>query len=319
MTKLDGLIKNSKSICVLGHINPDGDCVGATLGLYNYIINRYNTEKFVKVYLQKPSEKFSVLSGYNEISQSINDAIEYDLCIICDCSNKDRIKEFSVYMDSAKKIIIIDHHETNNIDCENLILDSLSPATCELVYKNIDKNFINKKIAECIYVGIAHDTGVFRYTNTTSSTLRIVADLMDKNIDFNYLLDTTMFMQKFNQKRIMSEIINRTKFLCNGRVVMSFTNEDEVKKFSLDNRDIDFVVGNLRETVGIDLAVFAYEIGINIYKISLRSNNNDINCAEFSKKFGGGGHKKAAGFTLKMEIRDIYDFLNKNLLELFND
>ncbi len=318
MTKLDSFINEAKTICILGHINPDGDCIGSTLGLYNYIINRYNIDKKVKVYLQKPSDKFNILKGFDKISQDINDAIEYDLCIVCDCGSKDRIKEFCIYMENAKNIVVIDHHETNDIVCENLILDSLAPASCELVYKNIDKSFINRDVAECLYIGIAHDTGVFRYTNTTSETLRIVAELVDKEINFNYLLDTTMFMQKFNQKRIMAEIVNRAKFLLDGKVLFSYTNDEEVKKFSLDNRDIDIVVGYLRETIGIEVAIFAYEIGTNIYKISLRSNGEKINCAEISKRFGGGGHKKAAGFTLKMDVSEIESFLKKKLFVVFN-
>ena len=318
MTKLDTLIERAKTICILGHINPDGDCIGSTLGLYNYINNRYNLEKKVKVYLQKSSDKFSVLKGFEKISQDTNDAIIYDLCIVCDCGSKERIKEFSIYMETAKDVIIIDHHETNDIVCENLILDTMSPATCELVYKNLDKNFINREVAECIYVGIAHDTGVFRYTNTTSDTLRIIADLIDKGVNFSHLLDTTMFMQKFNQKKIIAEIVNRAKFLCNGKALFSYTNDEEVKKFSLDNRDIDIVVGYLRETIGIDIAIFAYEIGTNIYKISLRSNSDSINCAEFSKRFGGGGHKKAAGFTLKMSVSEIENFLKENLGSVLN-
>lgn len=318
MTNLDLLIDEAKKICILGHINPDGDCIGSTLGLYNYIKNKYD-DKFVRVYLEKASDKFNILEGFKEISQDLNDAIDFDLCIVCDCGSEERIKDFVVYLKRAKKIMIIDHHETNNIKCENIILDKNAPATSELVYKNIDKKYIDKKVAECLYVGIAHDTGVFRYSNTNKNTLIIVSELIDKGINFSELLDITMFKQKFNQKVITANIINRAKFLCKGKVLFSWTNKEEVISLSLDNRDIDMVVGYMRETIGIDIAVFAYEIGVNIYKISLRSNGEKINCADFSKKYGGGGHKKAAGFTLKMSIEEIEKFLSENISEIFNE
>ncbi len=318
MTNLDLLIDEAKKICILGHINPDGDCIGSTLGLYNYIKNKYD-DKFVRVYLEKASDKFNILEGFKEISQDLNDAIDFDLCIVCDCGSEERIKDFAIYLKRAKKIMIIDHHETNNIKCENIILDKNAPATSELVYKNIDKKYIDKKVAECLYVGIAHDTGVFRYSNTNKNTLIIVSELIDKGINFSELLDITMFKQKFNQKVITANIINRAKFLCKGKVLFSWTNKEEVNSLSLDNRDIDMVVGYMRETIGIDIAVFAYEIGVNIYKISLRSNGEKINCADFSKKYGGGGHKKAAGFTLKMSIEEIEKFLSENISEIFNE
>lgn len=319
MNSFNSAIETANSICIIGHINPDGDCIGSTLGIYNYIKNKYADKKKVKVYLEEPSKKFNCLSGFSDISQSLNDAYTYDLAIMCDCSSEDRAKDYIEYFNNAKNRFVIDHHETNNLKAENIVLDSLSPATSQLIYDLFDKEYIDKNVAECLYIGIAHDTGVFRYSNTNKKTFEIVAELIDKKINFSELLDKTIFIKTFQQKKIEAMIIERAKFLSNGKVLFAYVTENELYEYSLDKKDVDSVVGNLRETEGINIAVFAYEISKNVYKISLRSNGEKINCADFAKLNGGGGHKKAAGFTLNAELKEVINFLDKELEKVINE
>ena len=316
MNSFNEIIEKSNTICILGHTNPDGDCLGSTLSIYNYIKNKYADKKKVKVYLEEASKKFDCLSGFNEISHDTNDAIEYDLAIVCDCSNMDRLKDFSVYFKNAKNQFLIDHHETNNINVENAVVDPDCPATCQLVYDLLDREYIDKKVAECIYIGIAHDTGVFRYSSTNKRTFEIAGELIEKNIDFTYLLDKTIFIKSFQQKKITAMIIERAKFLCAGKALFAYVTIDELEAFSLTKKDVDMVVGDLRETENIDIAVFAYQINNNIYKISLRSNGEKINCADIAKIYEGGGHKKAAGFTLNMPLDEIIKLLDKELAKI---
>ena len=256
------------------------------------------------------------MSGFNEISHDTNDAIEYDLAIVCDCSNMDRLKDFSVYFKNAKNQFLIDHHETNNINVENAVVDPDCPATCQLVYDLLDREYIDKKVAECIYIGIAHDTGVFRYSSTNKRTFEIAGELIEKNIDFTDLLDKTMFMKSFQQKKIEAMIIERAKFLCGGKVLFGYVTSDELDYYSLTKKDVDAVVVSLRETENIKMAVFAYQQTKTSYKISLRSNGEKINCADIAKVHEGGGHKKAAGFTLNMPLNEIIKLIDKELAKI---
>ena len=319
MNSFNEIIEKSDSICILGHINPDGDCLGSTLGIYNYIKNKYNDKKKLKVYLEEASKKFDCLPGFYDISHDTNDAIEYDLAIVCDCSSKERVKEFLVYLENSKNQFVIDHHETNNINIENAVIDPNCPATSQLVYDLLDKNYIDKKVAECIYIGIAHDTGVFRYSSTNKRTFEIAGELIEKNIDFTDLLDKTMFMKSFQQKKIEAMIIERAKFLCGGKVLFGYVTSDELDYYSLTKKDVDAVVVSLRETENIKMAVFAYQQTKTSYKISLRSNGEKINCADIAKVHEGGGHKKAAGFTLDMPLDDIIKLLDKELINIINE
>lgn len=308
---LDDYLINRKNICILGHINPDGDCICSTLSIYNYIKNKYFDEKIAQIYLDNPNDKFSFLNGFDKISTSEDDSLVYDLAIVCDCSSRDRIKNYLCYLDNAKNVLIIDHHETNEFEYKNMIIGKYAPATCQMIYRILDKQYINEDIAKYIYLGVAHDTGVFRYSNTNKETFDIVSQIMNFKFDFTCMLDKTIFMQSLQQKKIKAMIINRAETFREGKIIFGYVTQKEHENFGLDKKDIDIVVVDLRETVGVELAIFMYELKTNVYKVSLRSNGNDINCAEISKKFNGGVHKKGAGFTINGNINEIKQVLQK--------
>lgn len=316
MNKLESKIKKAETIVITGHINPDGDCLGSTLGLYNYILNKY-PEKQVKVHLEKSNEKFKILPGYDKIDDDSNDGMIYDLCVVCDCSTKERFKPFEDYFENAKDKIIIDHHETNEINDVVVILDGKAPATCQILYDLLeDKQYVDKNVATCLYTGLAHDSGVFRYSSTNKRTLEIAGELIATGIDFTEILDTTMFMKKWEERMLTCEVLKRAKKICGGDIIYSYTTLDEMSRFGVTKKDIDNIVVDMRENIGVKVAAFAYELKENVYKISLRANGNLINVADFAKKNNGGGHKKAAGFTLNMSLQEVEKYLDKNLVEV---
>lgn len=318
MSILDEKIKKANSISIMGHINPDGDCLGSTLALYNYILNIDN-KKIVKVYLMEAQNKFNILSGFDKICHDYIDNFDYDLGIICDCSTEDRVKDYYKYFKTAKDKLIIDHHVTSTDLQYDNIINPQSAATCELLYDLLDDKYIDKKVAECLYVGLSHDSGVFRYNNTTVKTLEVAINLIKKNIDFTYLLDKTLFSEKFNQKLLLAKVYERAKFLCKGKVIFSYIHMREVNDLNLEKGDIDLCVPNLRQTDNVDLALFVYDVAENVYKVSMRSNTDKIDCAMFSKNHKGGGHKRAAGFTLNMKIENIPNYLENELKGFFNE
>ena len=320
MNVLNEKIDKANSICILGHTNPDGDCLGSTLGIYNYIKYKYGDSKEVCVYLEKTSNKFDIMPGFNKICHEVNKDKIYDLCIICDCASRDRVKDFIISYDNSKDKIIIDHHETNNLDCENIILNADAPATCELVFDNLEKEYIDKNVATCLYIGIAHDTGVFRYSSTTRHTLETVGYLLDKGLDGNHLLDVTLFMQTLKQKKITAMIIDRAELISENQVLYSYVLNIEMERYKVNKDEIAYVVSEMREVFDIKLAVFCYELEIkNVFKVSLRSNDERINCADIAKSHNGGGHKKAAGFTLNMSEIEMKKYLDEYFIKYLNN
>ena len=157
---LDEMLEGKKSIVILGHVNPDGDCIGSCLGLYNYLKENYEGLE-VSVYLEKMGVKFSYLSGYNDVHTEYDGTKTFDLCITSDASDVPRLGAFAPYRETAKDTFCIDHHITNKGLCRVNVIESGASSASEVLFGLLDQDKISKAVAECLYTGIAHDTGVF--------------------------------------------------------------------------------------------------------------------------------------------------------------
>ena len=180
---LDEMLEGKKTIVILGHVNPDGDCIGSCLGLYNYLKENYEGLE-ISVYLEKMGVKFSYLSGYKDVHTEYDDTKIFDLCITSDVSDVPRLGAFAPYRDTAKDTFCIDHHITNKGMCRVNVIESWASSASEVLFRLLDKEKISKAVAECLYTGIAHDTGIFKFSNTSRQTMEIAGFLMEKGIDF---------------------------------------------------------------------------------------------------------------------------------------
>lgn len=298
-------IDNANSICILGHERPDGDCIGATLAIYNYIVNKYGNKKIVKPFLDFFSSNFNILPNAEKISNDTMDANKYDLAIIVDASSLDRLNEYKRYFEEAKDSILIDHHENNTIPSKVSIVFPESIATCEVLYNFLEKEYIDVNVAKCLYLGIATDSGVFRYRATSNKTFEIVSKLVSFGFDFTSMLDKIVFDNTLNQRKAQGIAFDRLKLICKGQVSFSYLNEEDMINLNIDKRDIDNIIVYLREIENIKVAAFAYQVGKDIYKLSLRSKFDSIDVSEFAMLHEGGGHKLAAGCVYHGSIEEV--------------
>ena len=156
MTKLEEMIQRAGTIAVLGHVNPDGDCIGSCLAVYNYIKDQY-PQKQTAVYLEAADQKFSYLRGFEEIrGQWEGEAA--DLCVCVDCSDRERLGPFVSCLDQAAESVCVDHHVTNEGYAGENIIEPAASSTCEVLFYQFEEERISKAAAECLYTGIIHDT-----------------------------------------------------------------------------------------------------------------------------------------------------------------
>ena len=159
---LEASLEGAEHIVLLGHIHPDGDCIGTTLGLLNYLRENYPQIE-AELFLDHPAAKFSYMNDFEKIHTEIVPEKQFDLCITLDASDKERLGGYAVYFDSAAKTLCIDHHRTNTGFAEqNYIIPDASSCS-EVLYTLLDEAKISREAAECLYTGIVHDTGVFKY------------------------------------------------------------------------------------------------------------------------------------------------------------
>lgn len=293
---LDQLIGQAGSIGLGGHIHPDGDCVGSTLAVYNYIRD-YFPQVEVKLYLESIPEKFAFLQRADEIITEFPEAEPVELFIALDCSDAARLGEGEKYFRQAKRTACIDHHISNEIFANVSFVDPQASSASELVCELIGRERINHKLAECLYLGIVHDTGVFQYSCTSARTMEIAGWLMEKGIDYPAIVDHTFYTRTEVESRMLGLSLLKSERFLNGKVMVSVITLEDMKRYQATNRDLGVIVSQLRIIDGVEVALFLYENEDGGFKGSLRV-NTDLDVAKVASAFGGGGHVKAAGFSI---------------------
>lgn len=311
MIRLKDALVNVKTVAISGHIRPDGDCVGACLGVWNYIQDHY-PEIEADVYLEQVVPKFRFLRGAEKVKTDCSEERAYDLFIALDASDRERLGEAVRYFDTAKHTLCIDHHITNQgFADENWVVADASSAS-ELAFETMEEEKISKFTAEALYMGIAHDTGVFQYSNTSGKTMRIAGSLMAKGIDFSSIVDDTFYKKTYMQNQILGRALVESILLLDGKVIVGRIREKDMEFYGAGPADLDGIVSQLRVTEGIEVAVFLYETGNHEYKVSLRS-NGDTDVSAICSYFGGGGHVKAAGCTMHGTFYDVVNNLTLHI------
>lgn len=294
-------IEAAENIAVIGHIRPDGDCVGSCLGMYNYIKDNYPDKKVV-VFLEPIAPKFRFLKGSEAIKSNCDDSI-YELAISLDCGDTDRHGQFAAVFQNAKDTICLDHHRSNKGFGDYYYCDPDASSTCEIIYRHIDSSLISRECAECLYLGIVHDTGVFKYPSTSQKTMEIAGFLISRGARSQYIIDETFFKVTYAQNKLTGEALLGSGLALDGKVIYTFLSRELFEKYGATKDDTDGIIDKLRVTEGVEVAIFAYDMGESI-KYSLRSVSY-VDVSKIAVSFGGGGHIRAAGFDVKGEFEEV--------------
>lgn len=307
MIKLDEKLSGVKTVGISGHVRPDGDCVGSTLAVYNYI-SKYYPGISVELYLESIPNVFKFLTNADKIYSCFEDDKQFDLFIILDCGDAGRLGPIAKYYETAKRTLCIDHHVSNQAFADDNYIVSDASSTCELVFDLLDTAKITKEIAECLYTGMVHDTGVFQYSCTSAKTMNVAGVLMEKGINYSKIIDDTFYTKTYNQNRILGQALLDSKLYLDGKVIATYVTSEQMQKFECGPKHLDGIVNQLRVTKDVTVAAFLYENEDGSYKVSLRA-NGDFNVVDVVSIFGGGGHVKAAGCTMEGAIEDILESL----------
>ena len=307
--KIDQLVQSAKTIGISGHIRPDGDCIGSCMGLYLYIKKNYPKIR-CDVFLETIPPEYRFIKDIEVVRSDFQTDIEsYDIFFVLDCS-KDRIGDAEKYFDAAAKTVNIDHHVSNKgSGDENYIVPTASSA-CELIYDVIDPDKIDIEIAKSLYMGMVTDTGVFKYNNTSPKTMKTAAELISYGFDFGSLIDHVFYEKTYIQNQILGRALLESIMLMDGRCIVSVVSKQTMEFYGVSSNDLDGIVNQLLLTIGVDCAIFMYELAPLEYKVSLRS-NGAVNVAEVAEMFSGGGHVRAAGCTVSGTSHDVINNITK--------
>lgn len=308
---LGDILKGKHSVALGGHIRPDGDCVGSCLGLYMYLKEQY-PQLETDVYLEEVPEAYRIISCTDEVKNRIPEKKEYDLFICLDCGDLGRLGFSSPLFERAGETLCIDHHVSNSAFADLNYIVSDASSTSELVFTLLDSSRISKRVAEALYMGIAHDTGVFQYSCTSPETMEIAAELMRKGINGNEIIDKTYYEKTYVQNQILGRALLESMLILDKRCIVSVIRKRSMEFFQAKPSDLEGIVSQLRLTKGVEVAMFLHETEAQKFKVSLRSKGK-VDVSKIAQYFGGGGHVRAAGVTMQGSSHDVINNITEQI------
>ena len=305
IAEIKKILSNPKKIIILTHINPDGDAIGSALAMYIYLKQKKHqvsviTPSDLPTFLKWMPESNQIIVNLNNSPETIKLMAEAEMFICLDFNSLNRIEKLEgVFINSKAFKILIDHHiePEDFTDLKFSVLNTSS--TSEIVYDFIealgDINLINKEIAECLYVGIATDTGSFSYSCNFPHTYDIISKLMSKGIDAEHIHRLVYDTYSDDRMRLLGFCLSeKMKVLPQYKTAYISLTKTELNRFNHQTGDTEGIVNFPLSIGNVKMAVLFIEKDDHI-RISIRS-KGDFNVNDIARKyFNGGGHKNAAG------------------------
>ena len=320
--KLRNLIQDSQSILLSTHINADGDGLGSEIAFYYYLKSVDKDCRIINStslpYNYKIIDPDSLVEKYNpNMEQWLDDV---DLTIVFDIGDHRRIGEIGKHVYGNCTTVSIDHHPARGDHPYTLnLVDASSPATGYMIWKYFQSiSFFNKKlpikVANALYASVVTDTGSFKYQSTTADTHYMAAHLIESGVDGFEIQKNIYEQRRIAQIKLLGEVIQSLQFSESGKIVCTVINQNMIKKVNGSDEDVDGFTEFLRMIQGVEISYMILEKPDGTHRISFRSSGkytvNDV-----AKIFNGGGHKFAAGASMKnISANDIEKKINSQLV-----
>ncbi|MCK9443614.1 MAG: bifunctional oligoribonuclease/PAP phosphatase NrnA [Tissierellaceae bacterium] len=304
---------NSKNIYIVSHVQPDGDNLGSILSLGQALKSK-NLDVFMLKSDEIPND-FMFLPGIEYMMDY--DGLGYvDVLIVLDSGDENRIGKNKEILGKANLVINIDHHISNTYFGDINIVDKDASSTGELVFEIIKSMGIeiSKEIGTCLYTAISSDTGSFMYDNTSARTHEIAAELLKSNIDKSYININLYQNRSLERTKLFITALNSLELYYNDKVAIVAITQELLEKSNATMEDTEGIVSFLREISPVEVAIILKEFHGENIKVSMRSKKY-VDVAKISSYFSGGGHVRAAGFTVNSTVGKI----KASLLEQLKD
>jgi len=298
----DLLTPSVRTVAVMGHERPDGDCAGSVLALWHYLKENYS-ELSVTAYLQPLTENIEFLKGSEEFDipaitfrEDDGAGENYDLAISVDSADLNRIGAGKEAFKAAKHTACIDHHATNTGFAEVNYVIPEAAAACEVLCDLLDMDKVSRDTAICLYTGIAHDSGVFRYEATTGETLRKTAVLMERGVPFSEIIRKSIAENSYRERKVAAQILTESTLIPEERFMYAKASKAFQERNMVTDMQLGGVVSYLNGVQEAEVVLFIYQRADGTWKGSLRT-KSVVDATAIASHFNGGGHVRAAGFS----------------------
>jgi phosphoesterase RecJ-like protein len=287
-------IRESESICVVGHIRPDGDCIGSELGL---TLALQNEGKKVVCWNQDPVPQKLAFLDPKKLVQPPSPGQKFDCVIATDAASLERLGTIGECITDRKLFINIDHHQSNTRYADINWIAAREPSTGELIFRLLKvANWpITPAISDCLFAAVSTDTGSFQYPTTRPATFHVAADLVKRGANLAKICDEVYQSFPLSRVRLLKLVYNKFRLTHQNQIAYFWLKKADFARTGADTNDSEGLIDHIRAIDPVVVACVFEEIEPELTRISLRSKDERVNVNDVASLFGGGGHKAAAG------------------------
>jgi phosphoesterase RecJ-like protein len=313
--KIIAAINEGKSFIITAHVRLDGDALGSELALYLMLADM--GKKAVIYNQDETPQQYRFLPGAQNIVNELGDTGQYDVGVVLDCSNLERVGEKSVQIEKIKTLINIDHHISNGGFCQLSMLDGQASSTGELLCRLMREMRckMTKDICTNLYAAIITDTGGFRYSSTHQDTLRAAGDLVENGANPQWISENIYENDSPARLKLLAKVLETMSLDLENKVGSLLVTQEALRQTGASLDHSEGFIDIPRTVKGIDISVLYSQLKNKYFKISLRS-KGQINVERVARKFGGGGHINAAACRIGGDIEEIKTLILEAIKEI---
>lgn len=303
------ILSPAARILIIGHVRPDGDCLGSGFALKKVCEKMGKTVDFI---CDSPfPSHYSFMPHYAEYNVQKCDS--YDLVICVDCADDQRLGKYIGYIKNSNSVNI-DHHDTNNGYCKTNFIERGASSTCEIVFDLLNgANLIDDTAAYYLFIGLSTDTGHFMHRNTNSKAFLTAANLAKYNIDATKIGEALYRQNSIGKTKLIARAIESMRFFHNDEVCLIIITQKDLADCGCESADTEGLT-DFGMNIGRVLVTAALcEQNRPMYKVSYRSKSIDVAAA--AAVFGGGGHKLASGCMIGGHLEDVVRKIVKSITD----
>jgi phosphoesterase RecJ-like protein len=295
------------------HEGPDGDALGSLLGMHHLLTALGKDSLMFLAAKEFPLPIEYRFLPLEEVFHEPPADMADRTVIFLDCGNIDRMPvDFLTNGDNF--VINVDHHHDNTRFGDVNLVDVEASCTAEIVYDlaRLLGVEITKEMAAALYVGLITDTGKFMYENTKAHTHRVAAELIDAGVNVDDTYRRLYEHVPIEKLRLVSRALDKILLRCGNRLVLTYITAEDYAATGAGEEMTEGVIDHLRSIEGTKVAAVIRDLGDRgraARKVSLRSSEGDVDVSAIARRNGGGGHKRAAGFSTDLELEDLISFL----------
>jgi len=287
-------VRESQTVCVVGHIRPDGDCIGAQLGLA--LALRNEGKKVCCWNEDTVPQKLRFLDPEKTFERP-RAGEKFDAVIATDCASFERLGKVGQHIQDRKIFINIDHHASNTRYADINWVVAREPSSGELIYRLLRAaNWpITKPIADCLFTAVSTDTGSFQYPTTRPATYHVAGDLVKRGADLAKICDEVYQSYSLSRVRLLKHVYNSFRLTHDNQIAYFWLKKKDFVRTGAETNDSEGLIDHIRDIEPVVVACVFEELEPELVRISLRSKNGRVNVNDIAAQFGGGGHAAAAG------------------------